>query len=46
MPRPETFLEHLQNQELLYSMAIYFFPITIWTTISFPKFPITLFCEI
>lgn len=48
MSKGETFLKHLQNQELLYSVVIYFFlyVIPIWAMISFPKFPATLFCEI
>lgn len=46
MPKPETFLKHLQKHKFQYSMVMYFFLFTIWAMVSFPNFSTTFFCEI
>lgn len=43
MPKPETFLKHLQETETAEHNGNIFFLITMWTMISFPKFPASLF---
>lgn len=43
MPKPETFLMQLQETGIAEHNGNMFFLITMWTVISFPKFPATLF---
>lgn len=43
MPKPETLLKHLQETGIAEHNGNIFFLIPMWSVISFPKFPTTLF---
>lgn len=46
MPKPETFLKHLQETRIAEHNGNIFLLITLWTMISLPKFLATFFSEL